>query len=147
MSQAKVERRKYEKHNRKRLEKQRKMKFTLQCVATALVIGAIVAVPLSINYYKSIPKFVGDATLSAFIKNYVEENRPSDIPDFEAMQAEAEAQQEEAKKQQEATKELEEATNGQLEEVTADNVDEVLGTDDAEEDSEATEEDSQADAE
>ncbi|MCM1179207.1 MAG: hypothetical protein NC347_03040 [Clostridium sp.] len=82
MSQEKVERRKYEKYNRKKLERQRKIKITVKCILAALVLGAIIGVPLGINYYRSIPKFVGDATLSAFVGNYIEEAHASDVPDF-----------------------------------------------------------------
>ena len=41
MSQEKVDRRKYEKKNRKKLEKQRKIKTALKCIIAALVVGAI----------------------------------------------------------------------------------------------------------
>lgn len=82
MSQEKVDRRKYEKYNRKKLEKQRKLKFTIKCIAAALVIGAIIGVPMGINYYRSIPKFVGDSTLKAFVGNYIDESHASDVPAF-----------------------------------------------------------------
>ncbi|MDO5156730.1 MAG: hypothetical protein Q4D51_12275 [Eubacteriales bacterium] len=82
MSQAKVEQHKYEKKNRKRLEKQRKTKLALKCIVAALIIGAIIGVPLGINYYRSIPNFVGDSTLSAFVSNYIKEAHSADIPEF-----------------------------------------------------------------
>lgn len=82
MSQAKVDKRKYEKKNRKKLEKQRKIRFAVKCIATALVVGAIIGIPTGIKIYKNIPKFVGDSTLEAFVGTYIDENHAADIPDF-----------------------------------------------------------------
>ena len=88
MSQEKVDRRKYEKHNRKKLERQRKIKFAVKCIVAAIVIGAMIGVPLGIDYYKSIPKFVGDSTLENFVGEYMKEAHAADIPDFSAAEYE-----------------------------------------------------------
>lgn len=85
MSQAKVDKRKYEKKNRKKLEKQRKIRFAVKCVVAALIIGAIIGVPTGINIYRNMPRFVGDATLAAFVGNYIDESHADDVPDFEAL--------------------------------------------------------------
>ncbi len=85
MSQAKVDRRKYEKKNRKKLEKQRKIKFAVKCIVAALVIGAFIGVPTGISIYKKQPKFVGDSTLKAYVGNYIDESHAADVPDFEAL--------------------------------------------------------------
>ena len=79
MSQAKVDKRKYEKKHRKEIEKKRKIRMAVKCVTAALVIGAIIGVPMGIKIYKEQPKFVGDSTLEAFIGNYIDENHASDI--------------------------------------------------------------------
>lgn len=128
MSQAKVDKRKYEKKNRKKLEKQRKIKLAVKCIATALIIGAVIGVPTGIKIYKSQPKFVGDASLEAFVGNYIDENYASDISGLGT----SEETSEEGDTEDEVTKAVEEAAGSDLEEVDADNVDEVLGTDSAE---------------
>ena len=123
MSQEKVDRRKYEKYNRKKLEKQRKLKFTIKCIVAALVIGAIIGVPMGINYYRSIPKFVGDSTLKAFVGNYIDDSHASDVPAFTTTEEET--------TEDEAVKAVEDALGSQVEKVDSDNVDEVLGNDDS----------------
>lgn len=132
MSQEKVDRRKYEKYNRKKLERQRKIKLTVKCIIAALVIGAIIGVPLGINYYRSIPKFVGDSTLGAFVDNYIEEAHAADVPDFSASEETSEESAED-----ELTDAIEEATGSEAGKVDAGNVDEVLGTDDSEDEADS----------
>lgn len=126
MSQEKVDRRKYEKHNRKKLEKQRKLKFTIKCIAAALVIGAIIGVPMGINYYRSIPKFVGDSTLKAFVGNYIDDSHASDVPAFTTTE-----EAEEETTEDEVTKALEEALSSKEEQEDSDSGDEVSGDDDS----------------
>ena len=87
MSQEKVDRRKYEKKNRKKLEKQRKIRVTLKCIMAALVVGAIFGIPLGIKIYRAQPKFVGDSVLSAYVSNYIDENHAEDIPSFTSEEA------------------------------------------------------------
>lgn len=79
MSQAKVDKRKYEKIHRKEIEKKRKIRIAVHCVIAALILGAIIGVPLGIRIYRSIPKFVGDSTLEAFVSTYIDDNYASDI--------------------------------------------------------------------
>ncbi|MGN0153082.1 MAG: hypothetical protein ACI4A3_01425 [Lachnospiraceae bacterium] len=133
MSQAKVDKRKYEKKNRKKLEKQRKIKLAVKCIAAALIIGAVIGVPTGIKIYKSQPKFVGDSSLEAFVGNYIDENYASDISGLGT----ADTTSEEEAVEDELTNAVEEASGSDLEEVDADNVDEVLGTDSTEDSEEA----------
>lgn len=79
MSQEKVDKRKYEKIHRKEIEKKRKIRVAVNCVIAALILGAIIGVPLGIRIYKSIPKFVGDSTLEAFVSTYIDDNYAADI--------------------------------------------------------------------
>ncbi len=79
MSQAKVDKRKYEKVHRKEIERKRKIATAVKCVVAALIIGAIIGIPTGIRIYREMPKFVGDATLASFIGNYIDENYASDI--------------------------------------------------------------------
>lgn len=79
MSQAKVDKRKYEKIHRKEIEKKRKIRIAVKCVIAALILGAIIGVPIGIRVYRSIPKFVGDSTLEAFISTYIDDNHAADI--------------------------------------------------------------------
>ena len=79
MSQAKVDKRKYEKVHRKEIEKKRKVRFAVKCIVAALIIGAVIGVPTGYSIYKSIPRYVGDSTLEAFIGTYIDDNYASDI--------------------------------------------------------------------
>ena len=79
MSQAKVDKRKYEKIHRKEIEKKRKIRIAVHCVVAALILGVIIGVPLGIRIYRSIPKFVGDSTLQAFVSTYIDDNYAADI--------------------------------------------------------------------
>lgn len=79
MSQAKVDKRKYEKIHRKEIEKKRKIRIAVHCVIAALILGVIIGVPLGIRIYRSIPKFVGDSTLEAFVSTYIDDNYAADI--------------------------------------------------------------------
>ncbi|MBO5087474.1 MAG: hypothetical protein J6C01_02275 [Lachnospiraceae bacterium] len=82
MSQAKVDKRKYEKVHRKEIEKKRKIKTAVICIVVALAIGAFVGVPVGISIYKSIPKFVGDSSLGAFITTYIDDNYSAELESF-----------------------------------------------------------------
>ncbi|MBQ9984405.1 MAG: hypothetical protein IJP29_07425 [Lachnospiraceae bacterium] len=79
MSQAKIDKRKYEKIHRKEIEKKRKMKFAVKCIATALVVGAIFGIPAGISIYRNMPKFVGDATLESYVGTYIQDNYAEEI--------------------------------------------------------------------
>jgi len=138
MSQEKVERRKYEKYNRKKLERQRKVKLTVKCIIAALVVGAIIGVPLGINYYRSIPKFVGDSTLAAFVGNYIEETHAEDVPDFSASEESSEEESEKSA-EDELSDAIEKATGLETGKVDEDNVDEALETDDTESEADSKE--------
>ncbi len=83
MSQAKVDKRKYEKKHRKEIERKRKVRLAVKCIVAALIVGAVVGVPAGISIYKSIPKFVGDSTLQAFVSNYIDDNYSSDLAVFD----------------------------------------------------------------
>ena len=101
MSQAKVDKRKYEKIHRKEIEKKRKIKTAVICIVVALLLGAFIGVPVGISIYKSIPKFVGDSSLGAFIATYIDDNYSTELDSFgtttEAEETtEAEAQVEKA---------------------------------------------------
>lgn len=141
MSQAKVDKRKYEKKNRKKLEKQRKIRFAVKCVTTALIIGAIVGVPLGIKIYKEQPKIVGDSVLEAFIGTYIDENYASEISVL-GSNTDGTEDTEEGTSEDEVTKALEDASGNNLQKVDADDVDEMLKTD-SEETTESSEADSQ----
>lgn len=132
MSQEKVEKRKYEKKNRKKIERQKKIKGMVKCLTTALVIGALVGIPLGIKIYKSQPTFVGDSVLSAYVGNYIDEHYAAEVSGLGTENAE---DTEEATSEDEVTKAVEEAVGEDLETVDSSNIDEVLGTDS---DSEAT---------
>lgn len=79
MSQAKVDKRKYEKIHRKEIEKKRKMNFAVKCIGTALVIGVVFGVPAGISIYRNMPQFVGDATLESYVGNYIQDNYAEEI--------------------------------------------------------------------
>jgi len=79
MSQEKVDKRKYEKHHRKEIEKKRKARFAVKCIAVALVLGVVIGVPAGLSIYKSIPRYVGDATLETFVSQYIDDNYSEDI--------------------------------------------------------------------
>lgn len=123
MSQAKVEKRKYEKKHRKELERKRKIKLLTKCVLWSLVIGSVIGVPLALNYYKSIPKFVGDATLKAFVENYIDTNHSAEVELLNAKAKTTESQVKDA---------IDEAVGQELKEVKEDEVEEVLDTDSTE---------------
>lgn len=139
MSQAKVDKRKYEKIHRKEIEKKRKIRTTIKCVTAALIIGAIIGVPLGIKIYKEQPKFVGDSTLEAFIGNYIDENHASDIAVLN--QTTESTEDTESQDPVDAVSDaIEDATGQKAEEVNSDNIDETL-----ENDSQTTEENSKSD--
>ena len=135
MSQEKVDKRKYEKKNRKKLEKQRKIRMTVKCVAAALIIGAIVGVPLGIKIYKEQPKMVGDSVLEAFIGTYIDENYATEISMLDN-------KTEESTSEDEVTKALEDASGNNLEKVDADDVEDMLESG-SEENTESSQEDSE----
>lgn len=83
MSQAKVDKRKYEKKNRKEIEKQRKAKFAMKCIIAALVIGAVVGVPLGIQIYRNMPKYVGDSTVSSLVNQYIDDKHSAELSVFD----------------------------------------------------------------
>ena len=87
MSQAKVDKRKYEKKNRKQLEKKRKARFAGKCILAALIIGTIIGVPVGINIYRGIPKFVGDSSLKAYVSDYIDSNHSSEVDTVKAIEA------------------------------------------------------------
>lgn len=95
MSQEKVDKRKYEKQHRKEIEKKRKITTAIRWIGTALVVGAIVGVPLGVTIYNKIPKFVGDSVLEAYVGNYIDEHYSEDLAgiptdeELEAMNADA----------------------------------------------------------
>lgn len=131
MSQAKVDKRKYEKKHRKEIERKKKIKTTVTCVVAALIIGSIIGVPLGIRIYRSIPKFVGDSTLEAFVANYIDENYASDIAVLNNTEESTEESAEENSEEsaEDAVKNaLEDAAGAEVEKVDSDNVDEVLDT-------------------
>ena len=125
MSQAKVDKRKYEKVHRKEIEKKRKIKTTVKCITAALIIGAIIGVPTAYNIYKSIPKFVGDSTLEAFVSDYIDTNHASDIAVLKEDDT-TEATTESTEIEDVIQDAVEEATGKETEKVDAENVDEVL---------------------
>lgn len=134
MSQAKVDKRKYEKIHRKEIERKKKIKTLVTCVVTALVIGAIVGVPLGIRYYKEQPKFVGDSTVDTFISNYIDNNHAEDIAGLGSTEdASEETAQDESDALQDA---VEEAVGEELDAVDSENVDELIGSGDEETSSE-----------
>ncbi len=79
MSQEKVDKRKYEKKNRKALEKKRKRRTMIKWITVAVIIGIIIGVPSAVSIYHSIPKFVGDSVFSAYISNYIDEKYADDV--------------------------------------------------------------------
>lgn len=141
MSQEKVDRRKYEKYHRKEIERKKRIKTVVTCVAAALIVGAIVGVPLGIKIYKEQPKFVGDSTLEAFVSSYIDENYASDVAVLNQTTEDTETTETtENTGAEEAIKDaVEELSGEELEEVDSDNVDEVLGTDSETENSETEE--------
>lgn len=137
MSQEKVDKRKYEKYHRKEIERKKKIKTAAVCIVTALIVGAVVGVPLGIKIYKEQPKFVGDSTLEAFVGNYIDENHAEDVEVLNKTTEETDST--ETSDVEDAVKEaVEEASGQELEEVDEDNVEEVLGTG-SEEDTESSE--------
>ena len=133
MSQEKVDRKKYEKKNRKKLEKQRKIKTTLKCVTAALILGAIIGVPLGIKIYKAQPKFVGDSVLANYVGTYIDENHAADVPSFSS---------EEDMVEDAATKAIEEVVGSESEDTDEGDTEETTESDSEEssESSESTEE-------
>lgn len=71
MSQAKVDKRKYEKIHRKELERKRKIKVVATTIVTCIVIGALVGFPIGYRYYKSLPVFLSSEEVDDYIKGYV----------------------------------------------------------------------------
>ncbi len=82
MSQAKVEQRKYAKIHRKELERKRKISIAIKCIVVALILGVIVGIPVGLSIYESIPKYVGDSSLEAYITTYFDDNYASDMEDM-----------------------------------------------------------------
>ena len=127
------------KKHRKEIEKKRKIRTTIKCVTAALIIGAIIGVPLGIKIYKEQPKFVGDSTLEAFIGNYIDENHASDIAVLN--QTTESTEDTESQDPVDAVSDaIEDATGQKAEEVNSDNIDETLAHD-----SQTTEENSKSD--
>lgn len=139
MSQKKVDERKYLKKHRKEIERKKKTKTIVTCVVICLLLGAAIGVPTGINIYKKMPKFVGDATLSSFVANYIDENYSEEVDIVNAI---AENQDEETTETNEYESAVEDALGEDVEVVDEDNIDEVLGSDEETE----TEEDSDTDA-
>lgn len=135
MSQEKVDKRKYEKKNRKKLEKQRKIRTTVKCVTAALIIGAIVGVPLGIKIYKEQPKMIGDSVLEAFIGTYIDENYATEISMLDN-------KTEESTSEDEVTKAIEDASGNNLEKVDTDDVEDMLESGSEENTESSQEEDS-----
>lgn len=133
MSQAKVEKRKYEKHHRKEIERKKRIKTATTCISIAVVIGLMIGIPLGIGYYRSIPKFVGDNTLKAFVANYIDENHAEDIAVLGTASTEETSAEDEAEASdsvEDMVKDaVEDASGAEVEEVNEENADEVLGTD------------------
>lgn len=96
MSQAKVDKRKYEKIHRKEIERKRKINTAIKSIVAAVVIGIVIGVPAGLNIYNSIPKFVGDATLQAFVTNYFDDNYASDLQEMKKRMTSTEATTEDA---------------------------------------------------
>lgn len=135
MSQAKVDKRKYEKKHRKEIERKKKIKTMVTCVTAALIVGAIIGVPLAIKIYKAQPKFVGDSTLEAFVSTYIDENYASDIAVLNQTTEASTVEEDSDDAMKEA---LEESSGNEYEKVDEDNVDEILGSG-SEDDTESTE--------
>lgn len=95
MSQAKVDKRKYEKVHRKEIERKRKISTAIKCVVAAVVIGIVIGVPAGLSIYNSIPRFVGDASLQAFVTNYFDDNYASDLEEMKERMTSTEAATEE----------------------------------------------------
>lgn len=91
MSQAKVDKRKYEKVHRKEIERKRKISTAIKCVVAAVVIGIVIGVPAGLSIYNSIPRFVGDASLQAFVTNYFDDNYASDLKEMKERMTSTEA--------------------------------------------------------
>ena len=51
----------------------------VHCITAALIVGAIVGIPLGIKIYKSIPVFVGDSVISSYVGTYIDEHYASEI--------------------------------------------------------------------
>lgn len=96
MSQAKVDKRKYEKIHRKEIERKRKVSTAIKCIVAAVVIGVVIGVPAGLSIYNSIPKFVGDASLQAFVTNYFDDNYATDLEEMKERMTSTEANTEEA---------------------------------------------------
>lgn len=82
MSQAKVDQRKYEKKHRKELERKRKISTAVKCIVVALILGVVIGIPAGLSIYNSIPKYVGDSSLEAFITTYFNDNYASDMEEM-----------------------------------------------------------------
>lgn len=114
MSQAKVDKRKYEKVHRKEIEKKRKITLAVKCIVVALIVGAVVGVPVGLSIYKSIPKFVGDSSLGAFVATYIDDNYSTELESFDSTTTEA---AETSETESEAEQAVEEALGTELESV------------------------------
>lgn len=114
MSQEKVDKRKYEKLHRKEIEKKRKLKFAAKCIVVALIIGAAIGIPVGQSIYKSIPKYVGDSSLEAFVGNYMDDNYSSEMS---VLSQEDEATTESTEAENEVEEAVKEATGTELESV------------------------------
>lgn len=95
MSQAKVDKRKYEKIHRKEIERKRKISTAIKCVVAAVVVGVVIGVPAGLSIYNSIPRFVGDASLQAFVTSYFDDNYASDLQEMKERMTSTEAAAEE----------------------------------------------------
>lgn len=138
MSQAKVDKRKYEKKHRKEIEKKRKIRIAVKSVVAALILGVIIGVPVGIRIYRQIPKFVGDSTLEAFISTYIDDNYAAEVAGLNAVANETE-NTESTDPVDAVSDAIEEATGNELQQVTDDNIDDLLGGSDTSEDSESSE--------
>lgn len=138
MSQEKVDKRKYEKIHRKEIEKKRKIRIAVKCVAAALILGAIIGVPMGIRIYRQMPKFVGDATLQAFISTYIDDNYAVEIARLNAA-ADATESTESSDPIDSVKDAIEDATGGSVQQVTDDDIESLVGGSDTSEDSEGSE--------
>ncbi len=75
MSQEKVDKRKYEKHHRKEIQKKQKRKTIIYTVIGVLILGTAIGIPLGYKIYDMIPKKVSanDVIFNAWVSNYVQQ--------------------------------------------------------------------------
>lgn len=144
MSQAKVDKRKYEKVHRKEIERKKKIATAVKCVVAALIIGAIIGIPTGIRIYREMPKFVGDSTLEAFIGTYIDDNYASDVASLgdaasEDSEEDASTESSEDAAVEEVKDALEQAAKEVSEEDEAANKESVSEESDTSEDSTTTE--------